>query len=598
MKDSLLMRVLGAGWRGRERRARLTTAVGGNAVASPVMAEALENRQLFAAVTFPSAPGLEFQTNGQARDEFIGDWYTTANSASTDRAHYVLVQVTQTMLDLGSGTVTITVNDAESTDGPGRLDEVQNAQDPTRFQLLTSDRATVLSSTVVPGGSPNATDVVFSVTTPGTYYVQSVTGALPISGDATPGLNDDDNAYAVTVSQDGGLVGQFQATFQPTTTDDIVLFFIVGPSQDDLFLRNFDLDGATITYRRPGGGVITGTASASGEWNGTSPTLDTGGDLITGLTPADAGIWRVTIGNVLVGNQAIFEPNTGTGQRIVFLDAEPQGGGNFTLGANGTLNAVPGTPVDHPFTITNAFATSDLINLTTSGTSPGFTAELLDANGVPLTDATGDGRVDTGVLQSGETKSLILRVTPSAGATGTDATVVQGVSFLDERIIPGDNISRSITRTTVLAASAPAIETAVVDYGFLRSRDATLTGTLVAGDPGPHRVRVNWGDGQVSFLNLADGDTTFSAQHRYKHGNRRSPVRLVVTNTNSGVTSDPFSASTRSQALVRSVYQDTLGRDPTEQELNRLSKKFDRCRSAESLEKQAAKLRSRLNAGT
>jgi hypothetical protein len=572
----------------------------------PVVTEPLEPRRLFA-VTFPSTAGLEFQTNGPQRPPTIGDWYTTATSASTDRAHYALIEVTPEMLAAGGGTVGITVNDAESCDDPGLLDEVNNASDPTRFQLMAADRATVLASTTLPSGTANATPVNFSVTTPGTYYVQSVTGAGPISGDNTPGLNDDDNSYSITVSQNGGLLGQYQATFQPTgPADDATLYFIVGPGTTGLFLRNFDLDGAPVTYTRPSGGTIAGTSSGSGKWNGPSPTLDAGGDTITGLSAADAGLWRVTLGSLATGNQTIFEPNDGNGRRIVLLDAAPLSGGNFSIGPDGTLTAAAGggASVDHPFVVTNNFATSDVVNLTTAGTAAGFTVQLLDAAGVPLTDTTGDGVVDTGVLQPGEARNLILRVTPAAGTVGSDATVVRGVSFLDQQIDPVANVTRTTTKTTIAPAAPvvpvavrPAIADAIVDYGFLRSRDATLTGRIIPSDPGPHRVRINWGDGKVTFVDLAAGQTEFSTEHRYTHGNRRRPVRLTVTNNTTGLSSDEFIARTRSQALVTAAYQDELGRDPTAKELKRLSRKFDRCRSSESLTEQTADLRERLRGG-
>lgn len=556
------------------------------------MLESLEQRRLFA-VSFPAGTGLEFQTNGQERTPDIGDWYTTATSSSTDRAHYLLIEVTQEMLTAGGGTVAITVNDAESTAGAGAIDEVSNAQDPTRFRLLGADRSTVLSSTTVPGGSPNATPINFSVTTPGTYFVQSVTGAGPISGDNTPGLNDDDNAYSLTVSQPGGLLGQYQATFQPTAAGNRDLFFVVGSGTTSLFLRNFDLDGATVLYTRPDGTTLAGTSSANGLWNGPSPTLDTGGDTITGLTTADAGTWKVTLTGLAVGNQTIFEPNDGVGRRIVVLDTAPQAAGNFTLGSSGALTTTAGVAVDHPFTLANAFATSDTINLTTTGTAAGFTAQLLDSAGVPLTDSTGDGVVDTGVLQTGESKNFILRVTPSVGTTGSDTTTIQAVSFLDTQNDSANNTTRSIARTTSVV-TAPVISHAVVDYGFLRSRDATMTGQLAAGDPGPHRVRINWGDGKISFIDLADGQTNFMLEHRYTHEARRPPVTLTATNTLSGLVSNKVTALSRSQERVIQTYRDVLGRDPTSRELRRYSKRFDHCRSADSLAAQAASLRQRL----
>jgi len=577
------------------RRMRRAVAFKGVPKALPGFGiERLEDRQLFAAVTFPSSPGLEFQTNGPSRPPSIGDWYTTAASASVDRAHYALIEVTADMLTAGGGTVTITVNDAESSAGAGPLDEVQGTEDPTRFRLLSSDRVTPLFSTTVASGSANATAVTFSVTAVGTYFVESVTGALPLSGDATADLNDDDNAYTITISQSGGLLGQYQAAFQQTALGDRDLFFVVGPGTTSLFLRIFHHAAATVTYTRPSGATIAGTASADGLWNGPSPTLNTGGDTISGLTSADVGIWKVTLGGLAPGNQTIFEPNDGDGRRIVILDSAPQGAGNFAIAAGSPLATAINVPADHPFTVRNGFATSDTINLSTSGTATGFTAALLDGNGTPLTDSTGDGVVDTGLIAPGATANFILRVTPTTPTATSDTTTLSGSSFLDEQVNSGASITRSASIVTTQAA-VPAIERAIIDYGFLRSRNGTLTGSIAAGDPGTHRVRVNWGDGTTSFIDLADGQTNFSVDHRYQHGGRRPVPTLTVVNE-SGNRSAPFKALTRSKALVIQTFQDALGRDPTAKELQNNARQFDKCRSASSLREQAAELARRLEA--
>src|SRR5437660_9741370 len=222
--------------------------------------ELLEDRLVPAPVTFPVQPSVYIQTSGPQRPATIGDWYTTATSASADRAHYVYVDVTAAMITAGGGSVTITVNDAESTAGAGPNDEVANASDPTRFSLLAADRATVLSTTTLASGTANGTAVVFTVNAAGTYYVKSEDGAQVISGNATVGLNDDDNGFTVTVSQSGGLIGAYQVSYQQDIAGTRTFFFLVGPGTPSLFLRNFDLDGpggvSALTYTRPGGGTI------------------------------------------------------------------------------------------------------------------------------------------------------------------------------------------------------------------------------------------------------------------------------------------------------------------------------------------------------
>src|SRR5207244_10451303 len=187
------------------------------------------------------------------------------------------------------------------------------------------DRATVLSATTLTSGTANGTAVVFTVTTAGTYYVKSEDGAQVISGNATVGLNDDDNGWTVTVSQSGGLMGAYQASYQQDTAGTRNFFFLVGPGTPSLFLRNFDFDApggvSALTYIRPGGGTVAGTLSGNALWNGPAPTLNTGGDTIAGLASiADAGVWTMQVSNWTAVNQMILEANTGGGQRLIIYD--------------------------------------------------------------------------------------------------------------------------------------------------------------------------------------------------------------------------------------------------------------------------------------
>lgn len=194
--------------------------------------------------TLPSTPGLNFQTSGPSRAPTIGDWYTTATSASGDRVHRFAVGITAQMIAASSGgSVSITINDAESTAGATALkDEVAGTSDPTRFELRTGDGATLLSSRTIASGSPDGTSVVFTVSAPGTYQVTSVTGALPISGNNAADLNDDDNSFSISVPSYGAdpvlqsLIGQYQGSFQQDTgsTLTVPFYFFVGPGTSTL----------------------------------------------------------------------------------------------------------------------------------------------------------------------------------------------------------------------------------------------------------------------------------------------------------------------------------------------------------------------------
>ncbi|MEY2855754.1 MAG: hypothetical protein RLZZ74_63 [Cyanobacteriota bacterium] len=155
------------------------------------------------------------------------------------------------MLAAAGGSVSITVVDAESK---GNLDEVSGASDPTRFTLVNlSNINAVLSSQVVASTALDGTNVVFTVTTAGTYQVTSETGARFISSNITEqlnvGLNDDDNTFKIQIPDAGtnpelqALIGQFQGTMQHNASTNLTYdtYFLVGPGTSSLQLRNFDL---------------------------------------------------------------------------------------------------------------------------------------------------------------------------------------------------------------------------------------------------------------------------------------------------------------------------------------------------------------------
>ena len=140
-----------------------------------------------------------------------------------------------------------------------------------------------------------------------------------------------------------------------------------------------------------------------------------------------------------------------------------------------TLSTNIGTPVDHPFTVTNTFTTTDIVNFTTTGTSANWTAALLTSGGAALPDTDGDGRPDTGVMTAGGTASFILRVTPNAGAIGADVTTIDGVSFMDSRVDPASNTTVTLAKTTWLR---PLIAKAFSPTSIAPGGVSTITFTL------------------------------------------------------------------------------------------------------------------------
>lgn len=488
------------------------------------------------AAELPSVTGLNFQTSGPLRCANIGDWYTTDGSGtagsctteattSTDRIHRFIVEITPEMLTAAGGSTTITIQDAESIAGGSIVDEVTNASDPTRFELRTADGATVLQSqTINPsaGGVSDGTNVVFNITSPGTYQVTSVTGARPIFGDATVGLNDDDNSFRIVVPDSGAspelqaLIGQFQGSLQQNTGGNLsfTFYFLVGPGTSSLFLRNFDLDGGgSISYIRPDNSTVPGTASGDGIWNGSSGNLNTGGDTISGLTTTDAGIWGLRINSFTTNNQTLLEANSGAGDRLVLFDSIPVRAGSFTISPDTTLQTTTGVAVDHPFTITNNFSTTDIINLTLSNTDPNYTVQLLDATQTPLQDTDGDGNLDTGILQPDSSVNLILRVTPNVGTTVTDTTQINAVSFMDTQVDAGSNTTRTVTKTTTILPTYTISGTLFEDTDFddiftgEPRLPANITVDLLSSD-GTSVIStvVTDGNGDYSFNGIAQGD--------------------------------------------------------------------------------------------
>ncbi|MBD1889535.1 SdrD B-like domain-containing protein [Coleofasciculus sp. FACHB-SPT9] len=531
-----------------------------------------------AQTTFPSVPGLNFQTSGRQRCANVGDWYTTNGltpcsptsatpTTSTDKIHRISVSITPAMIAAGGGSVTITVEDAESN---GALDEVNDADigtlicpptgattcDPTRFQLRDATGNLLQSQVIGTNTGTNAannTSVVFTVNQPDTYQVTSETGAEPIFGNNATNLNDDDNTFKVIVSQSGGLVGNFQGTVQQNTEDNLTIpfYFLLGPTSNgtsNLFLRNFDLDnGGTVTYIRPNGSSIQGTGSGNAVWNGGLNNLNNGGDNLTATntklaTGGDAGIWRLRINNFTPDNQILIESNA-DGSRLPLFDQLPTTAGNFTITPSDTLSTTLLTPIDHPFTVKNNFFTNDIINLTATGTNANYTVQLLDASGKALPDTDSNGVPDTGILTPGQTGNFILRVTPNAGATTADTTQINAVSFMDNKVDPANNTTQFVNKTTTITPSSTG------SIGDLVFNDLNANGTQDSGEPGLANVTITLRDangnviattttdanGNYSFPNLPAGGYTVTATNpagfNITTGSNQVPVNLAAGQT-------------------------------------------------------------------
>ncbi len=401
--------------------------------------------------TFPSANTLNFQTSGRERTPSVGDWYTSLTTASTQRFHRYVISVTSSDLQVAGGAVTISVLDAESN---GALDEVDGLpigsagnSDPTRFQLLAPD-GTLLSTLDVPAGAADGTTITFPpVAAPGFYEVRSFTGAFPISGDATIGLNNDDNGFRIQVNFPDAVLGVLQGTFQQNVapTLSFPFYYLVGPGAETIVASNFDLDtgvlgGASVSYTSPDGATIAGTPSADAVWNVSNTLNPTGttGDRIA--NQARFGTWRLNVADLDFNNQVIFSvsllpPNNQPPILTPITPDIPRRAGNFTLTPSPNPAVSAGGAVCHPFIVTNRFFTSDIINLELTELDSRYTIQFRDAAGTtPLVDTDGDGRVDTGILQPNEAREVTLCVTPSPGAPSQYRPVVRGTSAMDRRV--------------------------------------------------------------------------------------------------------------------------------------------------------------------
>ncbi|MGQ9870893.1 DUF11 domain-containing protein [Leptodesmis sp.] len=395
----------------------------------------------------------------------------TTNPAPNRLHRYVMV-VTQEDLATAGGSIIVTVQDAGTG---GSFDEVDGivfpfsagpddpVYDPTRFRLLDPNGAVIDSQTLTPQTNPadiGRTIQFPPVTQPGTYIITSETGEYAIAGYTGPfnlTLNNDDNGFRIVASGvQNLLLGQFQGTFQNNQTlaaQTFNFYFLVGPGTSNLLIRNFDMDSSNaavnpgrenniITYSSPTVTGIPGTVSGNAVWNGVSSTLNTGGDVQPVVGLANAGRWGIRLNGYgsSFTNQSLLEVNSGTqpnpGQQLPLLVSPPTRAGNFIITPPSDQTTQIGQTVCHPFSVTNLFFTTDIINLSTTGTDPNYTVEFRDADGTTvLTDTDGDGAVDTGILAAfGGTRNLNLCVTPRPGAPPIDNTTIVGISFMDQRI--------------------------------------------------------------------------------------------------------------------------------------------------------------------
>ncbi len=97
----------------------------------------------------------------------------------------------------------------------------------------------------------------------------------------------------------------------------------------------------------------------------------------------------------------------------------------------------PGVSKYYRLQATNNGWRTDTIDMSTSGTLPGWTVGLYRQDSVtPLPDTDGDGRPDTGPLARGASAFVVVRITPPANALAgqTDVTTARGTSSVDVNV--------------------------------------------------------------------------------------------------------------------------------------------------------------------
>ena len=484
------------------------------------------------AATIPSNPSVYFQTSGRERPATIGDWYTTnptggTASSNTTRFHRFDLTITQAQLDVAGGSVSLTVNDAESSAGAGPTDEVNGASDPTRFTLRSSgatapsNGGSLLKQQTYASGSANGQTFTYNFTSPGTYVLFSETGAFPINGTTTADQNDDDNGFTMTLSAGDvtPVLGEYQSTIQASgsasSTFDAYFYLAPGAS-GPLQLRNFDLDGgATVTYYRPDGSSVSGTASGNGVWNGSNATINAGADSVA--VNNSYGWWRINISGLTENNQTLFQTNDGSGNRLPLVYVSP-----VALNLSKTVStATPsdGDTVTYTVTVSNPAGGVSATGIAISDLLPSGLTYVGSTVTVP-SNSTGSYASSTGLwnirnLSPGASATLSIQARVTARGTITNTATLSSV---DQPYTPKSaSVNLSAVNKAPVAVDDSATTTAgtAVTLNVVSNDTDTAPGTVNAAtvdlDPSTAGVQTSLTvSGQGTYSVNTSGVVTFT----------------------------------------------------------------------------------------
>lgn len=252
--------------------------------------------------------------------------------------------------------------------------------------------------------------------------------------------------YPLTVTNDGHASDVINVTTQGTRSDWQLAFYDSGGNQ----MTDSNGDG------------IRDVDSVAGQGGATvfsiglmPPSNSLMGDVDTTI------VWVHSTNNETVKDSAVLVT------RVLPIPA-------LLLLPNQDSAAYPGNTIRYRLTLTNSGNADDVVDMSTTGTTSGWGALLLNDSGQPMTDSDSDGAPDLGsVPRGGGRADLFVDVTIPAGAPGgqIDTTWVIATSSLDTTIT-----SQAWLMTEVIPPPDTLVAVAIAPDTFVQTQPETPIG--------------------------------------------------------------------------------------------------------------------------
>ncbi|TES91071.1 MAG: T9SS type A sorting domain-containing protein [Candidatus Cloacimonadota bacterium] len=140
-----------------------------------------------------------------------------------------------------------------------------------------------------------------------------------------------------------------------------------------------------------------------------SRTTDTLKYLSSLFTPPVSGYYGIVVWNNTCGS--------GNGEFRIWIN----GGGALEVFPDQDGWTDPAVPYQYTLTIANTGVYEDVVDITTLGTTPGWTCTLYDSTGTnPLIDHNGNGIPDVDSVMAGDSVNFVVEITPPVTATPAD----------------------------------------------------------------------------------------------------------------------------------------------------------------------------------